>query len=91
MTTPAVREDPQASRFVLETEAGTAILDYAIRHTTMVLTHTEVPPAARGRGLGEQLARAAVTTARSRGLAVVAQCPFVRAFLQKHPELAQNT
>jgi predicted GNAT family acetyltransferase len=52
------------------------------------LVHTEVPPALRGRHLGDTLVKAAFDHARAERLRVVAVCPFVRAYLRKHPELA---
>jgi uncharacterized protein len=51
----------------------------------MVFVHTEVPPALRGGGLGERLVRAGLNAARTEGLRIVAVCPFVRAYLGKHP------
>ena len=48
--------------------------------------HTEVPPELRGRHLAETLARAGLEHARANKLKVVPFCPFVRAFLQRHPE-----
>jgi predicted GNAT family acetyltransferase len=48
--------------------------------------HTEVPPELRGRKYAEVLARAGLEHARGANLKVVPFCPFVRAFLQRHPE-----
>jgi predicted GNAT family acetyltransferase len=45
-----------------------------------------VPPASRGRGLGEALVKAALEAARQEGVRVVPVCPFVRAYLQRHPQ-----
>jgi predicted GNAT family acetyltransferase len=39
-----------------------------------------------GHGVGSQLVRGALEAARARGLKVVARCPFVAAYLAKHPE-----
>jgi predicted GNAT family acetyltransferase len=52
----------------------------------MTLNHTETPVAARGRGLASRLVAAVLDEARSRGLKVVPRCPFVTAYLAKHPE-----
>jgi uncharacterized protein len=48
--------------------------------------HTEVDPAHGGRGYGSLLIRAALDEVRSRGAELVPSCPFVRAYLQKHPD-----
>jgi predicted GNAT family acetyltransferase len=53
---------------------------------TIVFTHTIVPKAIEGRGVASKLIRAALDSARDQGLKVVAQCPFVAAYMQRHPE-----
>jgi hypothetical protein len=76
-------------RFEVRLPEGIAQLRYRFRRSdTIVLVHTEVPPALNGRGIAGQLARAALEHARANGLAVVAICPFVRAYLERHPEYA---
>jgi hypothetical protein len=54
----------------------------------MVLVHTGVPGALEGRGVGGLLVRAAVGYAAGEGLTVVPACPFARAWLQRHPDVA---
>jgi predicted GNAT family acetyltransferase len=76
------------SRFELPVEGQVAHLDYRQVGDTLVLVHTEVPPALGGRGLGGLLARAALDAARERGLKVRATCPFVRDWIARHPEFA---
>ncbi|UQX88615.1 N-acetyltransferase [Jatrophihabitans telluris] len=50
--------------------------------------HTEIDPSVEGRGLGTQLISAAVDSVAARGISVLPTCPFVRAYLHKHPEKA---
>ena len=57
----------------------------------LIIDHTEVPESLRGRGIAQRLARAALEYAREQGLAVVPNCPFVRAYIRKHPEYASVT
>ena len=45
-----------------------------------------MPPALEGRGIGSRLVRAALEKVRAEGLKVVALCPFVKAYIEKHPE-----
>jgi predicted GNAT family acetyltransferase len=61
---------------------------YRIHDDRIVFTHTEVEPQYEGRGVGSKLANGALTLAKERGLQIVAQCPFIAAYLKKHPELA---
>ena len=59
---------------------------YRKRGDRMVLTHTEVLPYAEGSGLGSRLVAGALDDIRARGLRVVPLCPFVAAYIQRHPE-----
>ncbi|HEX6049759.1 MAG TPA: GNAT family N-acetyltransferase [Gemmatimonadaceae bacterium] len=52
------------------------------------LQHTYVPESARGQGIAEALATAAFEYARQRGDQVIPTCPFVRKWLESHPEEA---
>ena len=54
----------------------------------IVLVHTEVSPSAEGQHVGSRLVRAALDDIRARGLRVVPVCPFVAAYLRRHPEYA---
>jgi predicted GNAT family acetyltransferase len=50
--------------------------------------HTEVPKELEGRGIGSALVRGLLEIARAQGLKVQAVCPFVKAYLDRHPEYA---
>ncbi len=52
----------------------------------MIFTHTEVPAAVEGQGIGSRLIRGALEAARAQGLQVVPRCSFVSAYLARHPE-----
>ena len=51
----------------------------------IVLVHTQVLPEAEGKGVGTRLARATLDDVRARGLKVVVECPFIAAYLRRHP------
>jgi predicted GNAT family acetyltransferase len=79
--------DPARSRyeiFVGETRAGLAA--YRDEPGRRVFTHTEVDPALRGRGLAGRLAVYALNETRAEGLRVVALCPFIAAYIERHPD-----
>ena len=73
-----------------ETSAGgeTAFLEYQLVPPALTLIHTEVPAAMRGRGVGDKLVHAALEFARAEKLYVKPVCPFVTAYLRRHPEAA---
>lgn len=52
----------------------------------IVFTHTVVPKAIEGRGVASKLIKVALDSARDRGLRVVPLCPFVKAYIERHPE-----
>ena len=54
----------------------------------MTFVHTEVPPELGGKGVGSALVKGALDQVRAEGLEVVAQCPFVKAWIGKHPAYA---
>jgi uncharacterized protein len=68
-------------------EAGELV--YRERGETVVaMLHTEVDPTVRLRGLGSALVSRALDDARGRGLEVVPLCPFVDAYIRRHPAYA---
>ena len=75
-----------ARRFEIVIDGQVGFLNYAIAAGRMRLLHTEVPPALQGRGLAGQLAQAALEYATREHLRVVPLCPFVQAYLKRHPE-----
>jgi uncharacterized protein len=84
--TNTVRNNTALHRFELDADGHTAVAYYRLSPGVITFTHTEVPPALSGHGIGSALARGALETVRSLGLKVVAECPFVGAFIGKHPE-----
>lgn len=83
----AVVNNSERHRFEARAGDETAFLEYRLRPPSITLLHTEVPAALRGHGAGGALARAAIEYARSEGLHVVVECPFVREYLRRHPDI----
>lgn len=85
--TPPVVHDSASHRFTIALPGGPAFLKYHVdRKGRLSLDHTEVPEEGRHRGIAGRLAKAALDHARDRRLRVVPRCPFVRAYLEDHPE-----
>ena len=61
---------------------------YVVEPGLVVLVHTEVAESIEGMGLGSVLVRGALDDLRARGLGVVPVCPFVSAYIRRHPEYA---
>ena len=77
-------------RFELDIDGHLAHLVYRRTGDQLILVHTEVPPELEGRGVGGALVMAAIEHASSAGLVVVPQCPFARAWLERHPDVASR-
>ncbi|MGW3480950.1 GNAT family N-acetyltransferase [Rhodococcus indonesiensis] len=80
--------NPQQQRY--ELRDGDNVVGYTQYHpdgdVQLVFDHTEVDKAYSGRGLSSTLVRFALDDVRARGKRVVAICPFVDGFIDKHPE-----
>lgn len=63
-----------------------AVAEYVPEGDRLVFTHTFVPPELRGRGIAEQLVRAALDDARQQGKRIVPQCSYVALFIRRNPE-----
>jgi uncharacterized protein len=83
-----VRENVDERRFEIwfgDTLAGFS--EYSPRNeSTYTFTHTEIDPAFEGRGLASRLIRGALDAMDERGIKVRPNCPFVKRFIQRHPD-----
>jgi uncharacterized protein len=82
-----IRNNTALHRFELDVDDGQiAVAYYQLAPGVITFTHTEVPQQLWGRGIGSKVARGAFEYARAQGLKVVAKCPFMSAYVAKHPE-----
>lgn len=81
-------DHPEHSRFELSLPGGAvAFLDYRRRSDgVLLLTHAEVPETQRGGGIGARLTGSVLALLRERDQRMVPVCPYVIAYLQRHPE-----
>ncbi|HSK25705.1 MAG TPA: GNAT family N-acetyltransferase [Jiangellales bacterium] len=82
-----VADVPDRQRY--EARDGSAVAGFAAYQraaSLVVFTHTEVEPAYEGKGVGSTLVRGALDHVRDQGLDVLPLCPFVKAWIAKHPE-----
>ncbi|WP_030246646.1 GNAT family N-acetyltransferase [Streptomyces sp. NRRL S-350] len=85
--TTTVANNPDRSRFEITDDGALAgFAEYHRHENEIAFIHTEIDPGFAGRGLAGTLARAALDTAREQGLSVLPYCPFIRAWIGKHPE-----
>jgi len=74
-------------KFEIERDGGVSFLAYETDGEGWIsLLYTEVPPALRGRGIANELARMGLEYAKAHKLKVDIVCPIVFHFLTKNPE-----
>jgi hypothetical protein len=85
--TTTVREVPERHRYEISVDGAMAgYTRVLIDGDVAVMPHTEIDPQYEGQGLAKTLIAAALDDLRARALTVVPQCPFVRDFIDKHPQ-----
>jgi hypothetical protein len=75
-------------RYELAVDGHIAATYYKLADGVITFVHTEVPPELGGKGIGSKLIQGGLDQVRAAGLKVIAQCPFVKGFIDKHPEYA---
>jgi len=83
-----VIDNEAKSQFEVQMDGKLAILQYTRTEELVTYFHTAVPRELESRGTATWLARHALDDARRRGLKVIPKCPFVGAFISRHPEYA---
>lgn len=89
--TPNVVHNEAQNRFEIREGDQLAQLAYDRRGDEIALVHTEVPPSMEGDGYGSALTKAALDYARAEQLRVVPTCPFVSAYIRRHPQYQDLT
>ena len=75
-------------RYELVVDGHLAATYYKLADDIITFIHTEVPPELGGKGVGSRLVKGALDQVRAEGLKVIAQCPFVKAWIDKHSDYA---
>jgi predicted GNAT family acetyltransferase len=90
---PSVSDNPSAHRFEAHVDGRLAgFAEYQLTDELMVFTHTEVPPAFEGQGIGSAIARFALDQLRADGTRkALPVCPFVKGWIERHPDYLDVT
>jgi predicted GNAT family acetyltransferase len=84
-----VVDQPEQQRYVAR--LGDRVVGFAEYRNVQgrtILFHTEVDPSVEGRGVGSRLASGVLDDLRARGRRVTIKCPFIAAYVARHPEYA---
>ncbi|MBR0828284.1 N-acetyltransferase [Bradyrhizobium manausense] len=82
----AVTDNKSHHRFELEVDGHVATEHYKLDGNVITFEHTEVPTELGGKGVGSKLVQGALDQVRAAGLKLIPQCPFVKAWINKHPD-----
>lgn len=81
-----VVDRPDQNRFELAIGDELALAYYKLDGDRVVLTHTEVPQALSGQGVGSRLAKGVFEQIRASGRKVVPRCSFMVGWVSRHKE-----
>lgn len=82
----AIRHNQHQQRFEVELENLLCVIDYQLNGKFLTLPHVGVPQPLEGRGIAGELTRTALDWARAENYRVIPVCPYVQAWLRRHPE-----
>lgn len=82
---PLIQNEAQ-QQFELHIDGQIALVAYMEKDNKYALVHTEVPEALEGRGIASILVTKVLTLIESQGRKIIPLCPYVKSFLQRHPE-----
>ena len=87
-----VADNPMENRYEAWLDGEVVgISQYELTADAIVFLHTVVGEEYEGQGVGSAIARYALDDARARGLRVRPLCPYIRGWLERHPEYADLT
>ena len=86
-----VIHNPSNNRFETWIDNHLSKLDYILDEDTIVMTHVGVFPEHRGQGVAGKLVEIALKYAEEKSLRVIPMCPYVAAFIRRHPQYIDIT
>lgn len=86
----SVHRQPDPDRFEISADGTVAGFTQFVDHEGhRIFFHTEIGEEFGGKGLAGTVVRHALEATRREGLRVVAVCPFVKRYVNTHPEWAE--
>jgi len=84
-----LEETGSKGRYVYRADGEEAEMTFSkAGETLVIIDHTGVPDAFRGKGVGQALVARAVADFRAQGKKVLPLCPFAASQFRRHPEWA---
>lgn len=89
-----VIHNPEQSRFEMQIDGLTAVVDYILIENVLNVTHTIVPSELEGRGIAAALTKTILNYARENKLKVIPSCSYTRAYITRkgdeYKDLVEN-
>ena len=79
-------DNKEKKRYEFQLPEHTPHIEYIRTKDKIYLTHTEVPVALEGQGIGSEMVKQALEDVKEKDLTLVPLCPFVAAYIKEHPE-----
>jgi hypothetical protein len=79
-------DNTSQNQFEINVNGATAFVEYVIRDNKIYLTHTEVPVALQGEGVGKTLVKKTLQQIKDNNQVLVPSCSFVAAYINDNPE-----
>lgn len=79
-------DNEEKKQYEFHIDGDLARIEYMKAQGKIFLTHTEVPAKFEGKGIGSALIKQALDDIQQKGLTLVPLCPFVAAYINRHPE-----
>lgn len=84
-----IQHDKDKHRFYVEIDGKISELKYKkIDDKTLEYYHTYVPEELRDQGIASFITQHALEYAKKQGYSIISSCPFVKQYLDDHPEFA---
>ena len=75
------------NRYEFHLNGGIAYVEYEPAGEGIYrLTHTIVPSAFEGQGIGRELVESTLEALREQGVRIIPECTFIIRYIQRHPE-----
>ncbi len=76
----------EKKQFEMQLGEQLAKVQYILGSSEIIFTHTEVPEAFEGQGIAGKIAKVALDYAKDSGMRVRPMCPYIAAYIKRHPE-----
>jgi predicted GNAT family acetyltransferase len=86
--TPKITDNTTAHQYEIHADGWVSFLRYRMVGDAIEYLHSETPEEIQGRGYAGAIAKFALDRDLSIGRRVIPTCPFVKVYIDRHPEYA---